>query len=671
MDRRWWVGGLLGLGLCTPLGAVPAVLTSLSGADAQWQLIEAAEFAVDQSLAIQPGGWRVVVVGQTPRVLKTRFADAADDGQLYLGGRWDLTPTATPASALPGSAATTSFTGTVVGVDGNEYLIQSELPPDLSRPARAQDQPGTVLSWVGRQGRNWLATSTARLPLGAKVVYEPVEAVAETVPRAAEPRVRDRLGDGYMVPGDDPVYGRFAALAAAHCVPDATARHFRGTPDALYTRGQLADFAATMLRQLLDETHVWPIQDLPGHLAVQVRYLLDEFEDELVARGIDVAAARAGLHRLPEGGTFSGVATGHGTLRFQTGDDAVVGRGQASYHTNIGEQFRVDAKLQTSSPDVVAPEFDRTNLVTAYGAWDLSRHLTLGVGRLATRFGPGRYDLLWGDQAQPLDQLSLRWQTKVFGRPFELRQHTGLFDQGGQRYVTVRRYAYGAADRLTLALNFGLITNGGSQALASMFLPLYATRFVSGNASAGGNGNFLGSFDAAWQINPEWQIYGEFFADEFDFSPSPPATAQRIGLLGGFFYTPAKALPGTSYRVEAALIPDQGTYVGQQNVGLAWLRDGYLMGHPYGQDSAGVRVDVRQRFTPRLDVSFRGEYFRQLRSFPVDATSARVDLAAWYDLNNWLSVGFGGRHIDFKDIGGVAGNDRSETTVFVESQAGF
>jgi hypothetical protein len=95
------------------------------------------------------------------------------------------------------------------------------------------------------------------------------------------------------------------------------------------------------------------------------------------------------------------------------------------------------------------------------------------------------------------------------------------------------------------------------------------------------------------------------------------------------------------------------------------------MGHPYGQDSAGVRVDVRQRFTPRLDVSFRGEYFRQLRSFPVDSTSARVDLAAWYDLNNWLSVGFGGRHINFKDIGGVAGNDRSETTVFVESQAGF
>jgi len=506
--------------------------------------------------------------------------------------------------------------------------------------------------------------------VGSRVVYEPLATTPEPTVVPVTPRRRDPSGEGTVVPGDDPLYACFAALAAARCLPGTTPRHFRGTPDALYTRRQFADFAAAMFQQLTDTGQVWPVQDGPSNLDAVAVHVLDEFGDELAVRGIDLADVRAALAPAQRPAGYSGFATGEAVARLQSGDDPAFGRLTASYHGQWGGRLRFDAKVQAKSPEPLADAYDRTNLVTLYAAYDLSRHLTIGAGRLATRFGPGHNDLLWGDQAQPLDQVSLRYRSKLFGRPFEIRS-LRLFDQGGTKYLTVRRYEYGAADQVTVALNFGLITDEVGQALASMVLPLYVTRFVSGKASAGGNGNFLGSFDAAWQINPEWQVYGQVFADEFDFSPNPPATAQRIGVLGGVFYTPVRALPGTSYRIEGTLIPDQGTYIGQQNVGLAWQRDGYLFGHPYGQDAAGVRFDGRHRLNPRWDVTVRGEYLRQLRSFPVDSAQTWVDLASHYDLNAWLSLGIGGRYIDFKDIGGVAGNNRQESTGFVEAQAGF
>lgn len=672
-DRRWWFASLLGLGLLSPLGAVPAVLTALSATDAQWQLREAAAWPVDQTLAVEPGGWRVIVVGQSRTILKTRLTDQAAREKLYLGGQWELSPAAAAAQPLEAVEPAPTATGTVIGIHGAQVLIQGEVPPDPNGPTHLVGQPQTTLRWSGTQGRNWFATAPVPLALGDRVAYVPAAATDAATPPAppAAPRDLDPYGAGTVVPGDDPLYDRFAALAAAGCVMDATSRQFRGSSDALYTRGQFADFVAVIARQLLDRDRLWPVQECSAGLAAQVHLLLDDFTDELAARGIDAAAACAAL-KSPHGSAgYTGFFTGQALARVQSGDDALFGQVAASYHGEWAGRLQFDAKVQARSAETLADEYDRTNLVTLHAAYDLSRHLTIGAGRLSTRFGPGHSDLLWSDYAKPQDQVSLRWRTKLFGRPFELRQHTGTFDQGGRKYVTVRRYEYGAVDNLTLALNFGLITDQSGQALASMVLPLYATRFVSGSASVGGDGNFLGSFDAAWQLNPQWQFYGQFFADEFDFSPSPPATAQRIGLLGGVLYTPSWALPGTSYRLEGTLIPDQGTYIGQQNVGLAWLRDGYLFGHPYGQDAAGLRFDARHRFTPRWDVALRGEYFRQLRSFPVDASRVRFDVSTWYDLNNWLSIGVGGRYFDDRDIGGVAGNNQQETAVFVESQAGF
>ena len=670
-DRRIGLGVVATLLLAFPSGAVPAVLTALSDTAAQWQVREPVDWAAHQTIAIQPEGWPLVVTGQSHSILKTRLTDSTTAAHLRLGEVRELTVADVAATPVAAPSPLATHVGTVVGLIGEQVLIQANPRPNVERPVSLEGHPETVLHWVGPHGRNWLAASPVALSLGTRVVYEPGEPVVVDPVQPQPTRTPDTIGEGNLVTADDPIYGRFAALAAARCVPGTTQRHFRSDAGTLYTRGQLADFLAAMVGQLMDAQHIWPIQSCSASLAVHLQSLLAEFEPELLVRHVDVAAARASLAKTHPLEGFAGLATGEATARLQSGDDAVFGQLEGSYHGLFGDRLRFDVAGLAKSAEPFPDEFDRDNLVTLYGAYDLSRHATVGLGRRATRFGPGQYDLLWGGRTQPLDQLSFDYHTKVFGRPFRLTQQTGTFSQGGEKYVTVRRYEYGPADHLTLGLNFGLITNEAGQALASMVLPLYATRFTNGNAAAGGNGNFLGSFDASWQLSREWQVYGQFFADDFDFSPTPPATAQRIGLLGGVYYTPRTTLPGTSYRLEATIIPDRGTYVGQQNVGLAWLRDGYLFGHPYGQDAAGIRFDARHRITPRWDVSLRGEYFRQLRSFAISPEQMRFDLATYYDLNYWLSVGLGVRYSDQTDMGGVAGNDRSDTALFIESRAGL
>ncbi|NUP98815.1 MAG: hypothetical protein HUU35_03045 [Armatimonadetes bacterium] len=459
-----------------------------------------------------------------------------------------------------------------------------------------------------------------------------------------------------------------APTARAPITPKATHRQFAGL-ETVFTRRQLVQFLSLLIEHLLDGEQAWPVQAMSDQSAAQVAALVGHFRDELKASGVDVQQVDEALQELGVADPAT-LMTGTADLRIVS-DENLTGRAEATLLGSFRSRLRYGLSVGTRADEPFPADRDRETIESYHLEYDLARHLTLGIGRRSRLLGPGRNGLLLSDRAEPIDSVYLAWRTQVFGRPFSIQQQTGGFGFDRGRYVTIRRYQYLPARQLTLGLNFGLITDLGGQAVASFFLPDYAYRFVGGNTSGGGRGNWLGSFDAAYRLSREWAVYGEMFADEFDFSPSPPRTAQRLGYLAGVHYTPRWALPGTSYRLEGTLIPDRGTYVGQQDVGLAWLREGVLFGHPYGEDSAGWRLDIHHRLAPNFDVTLGAEHFRQLRSRAIQPRTTRLELALHYDLNHWSAVGTGIRFRRFEDRAGIANNDLDDDAWYFETRLGY
>ncbi|NWG75814.1 MAG: hypothetical protein HXY24_14645 [Rubrivivax sp.] len=118
-------------------------------------------------------------------------------------------------------------------------------------------------------------------------------------------------------------------------------------------------------------------------------------------------------------------------------------------------------------------------------------------------------------------------------------------------------------------------------------------------------------------------------------------------------------------------MPDTGTYTGQQEPRLAWLRDGVLLGHEYGQDSSGWRFLGRQRLGAWCDVTLSYEQFRQLRDSASPARTTRFDVVARHDLGRTLQLGLGYRSRRLRNAGGVASADSTTDTLYLEARASY
>ncbi|MCC7492216.1 MAG: hypothetical protein IT204_07730 [Fimbriimonadaceae bacterium] len=678
---RW----LLGLGLLTlPAGAaVEVVLVLLDPTSAVVMSREPVTLAPRAVLAWDDSPGRVVVDHCSGREVVLRLPAGPPAGwQVGRPLALRLT-TDEPPQPLNKALPVPQWTGTVTRIEQGAATAMLPTAADQQQAAavvREGQRVGQV-QLVPGTGREWRAEATGgelALRLGDRISYRggtasavisdrPPPPATTPPPRRPHPAPQERV-----LSGDHPFYDTFATLAAHGFFPGTGRRQFDGESQAIYTRGQLADILAGGVRRLLDRDRDWPAHHLSAAQNGALAGLVQEFREDLAARGIDLPALQRRLSDLPQTNAPWWV-TGFAEGRLGGGDDATTGRAEVAVQGRFGSRLRWNLTGSTEGSDALPDDRDRSYLAGYQLDYDLSRHFGLSFARQPLRQGFGRNDLLASDRAQPLDHLAYRYHTKFWGRPFRYEHAVGLFKvTGGERYLALQRYEYQPNRRLSLGLGFGLITDRGSQAVAGFLpLPLYAVRFTAGAARVGGSGNFLGAFDASYRFNEGVALYGQVFADEFDFSPAPPTTRQRIGFLGGLHLTPAGRLPGTSYRLEVALIPDQGTYVGQMDVGLAWLRDGVLLGHPYGQDSVGVRLDGHQRLTGRADLNVLLEYYRQLRSSPVQPETTRVEVVGRYDLTPNFTLGVGARYRQRLNQGGVVANDRSETSVFLEARGGF
>ena len=594
-------------------------------------------------------------------------------------------PLPTPAQAVSAQAAPAAVLSTIEGgvsrIEGNTVWVAGG-PRPSARQAGELRRDGALAGQVAWDGEgdssqgwsgDWKPQAGAAGPrLGDSVRYLAAEQRERPEPPVTKPERRRPTPSGAdnMVSVDDPVMRLMEALAGRGYIADAGRRQFAGDGVGAYTRLDIARFLAPTLARLVDDEHRWPVQDMDGSTAALLRGVALDFEPELRTVGVDCARALARIDKLAKPG-LQVMGTAGADLAVSTGVDAFDGRARGSVFAAAGRQLTFSGTLGTESLGSMPAGRDRTTVDTAWLQWRPSRNLTLGLGRAAFRLGSGYHDLLWSDQARPPDRLMLDWNLSLFGRPLRIEEHVGYFNNNGPRVVALRRFEYQPWRPLTIAANEALITNRGSQAAASLVLPLYAVRFVSGNSSAGGYGNYLGSLEATVRVNRQWSVYGEFFVDDFDFSPSPPHTATRRGWLGGVQYTPAGALPGTSYRLEAAILPDTGTYLGQQDRGMSWTRGGYFLGHEYGPDASGFRLSVRQRLSPAMDLRLAAEHFTQLRESPVSPETLRLSIGAGYNLQRWWSIGLGYRYEHLTSVGAVAGNDRVDQGMYLEARVGY
>ena len=672
-----------------PSDAVTATLTARRGVQTEWRLAEPVDWPADQLLEGADGQLRLHLTELDGRNLRAVLVSSSTAFGEPLGSRLELVPLANSAVAnqpLVPPAAPSLGQGTITRVEGRKVWVQVSRQPQPDRYARFwhDGRPAGRLTWgaaAQQPPRTWRATVSGTPRVGDLVSFDeaapdpnpPSEATVTPPGRI----LQDNQAQETPLPGDNPLYAVFASLARSGILKDISPRFFDGDHVASYTRVQLSEFLEPVALSLTRVPEaVWCQPDslppLNPHLASQLLWLCDSFSRELSIRGVDLPLLR---QRLRERGANSSTFAVHAsaTTRFKGGETNVVGQTRATAIARLGGQTRAGLQLNLETRQDTPHERDRTNLAGWFVETDLSRHLLIGAGRRATRYNAGANSLFWSDNAAPPDSLYLRYQTKLFGRQFNLRQQVGTYLDvaNGRKYVAVRRYEYLPANRLTLGANMGLVTDRAGQAAAAMVMPIYFSRFVSGKRQVGGNGNMIMSFDAAYRFDREFAIYGEYLIDDIDVSPSPPHTSQRVGYLAGVQYTPKWALPGTSYRFETATIPDIGTYVTPKQTTLGWTRNGYTFGHPYLDDATGYRLSIEHRLMPRLELRAHAEYYRQRRSSAVPGSRKTLDFGAFYDLGTYVSLGIGYRLDEFYDRASIKGNDLLDDSLYLEARAGY
>ncbi len=560
---------------------------------------------------------------------------------------------AAPARALLGSVYAAE--GRLIGIDIAQpwptLLLGERLrfgPPDapVAEPAAAPVVSGPIVT----TGAADLAGDSED-PTVAEALARQDRDVRE------RPRTMRTAADR-MVSGDAPLMRAFEALASRGIIADASRRLFAGHGVTTYTRLELARLLVPTIETWRDRT--------PAETGL-LDYVLGELADEL--RTLDVDPGRERAHLRAGGWNVLPSVSASGQLG--TGDDRFRSRGRASVFVTPTRNSFLTGTLSTESLGAFPTGRDRTTLDTFWAEWRPSSKLRLGAGRAQFRLGQGFHDMLWSDYARVPDRLEFNWETLVFGRPFRYERHVGRFADPVTKYVMLHRLEYQPTRMVTIAGTEALISQEFAQAVAGSVLPLYATRFVLGEGRRGGFGNYLGSLEATVRPGTDWAFYGSFFADDFDFSPAPPKTKQRIGYQLGVLYTPGWALPGSHYRFEWTSIPYAGTYFGQQDRELAWSRGGYTFGHPYLDDSMGWRIELEHRLSRRVSLGFDAEGYQQRRGEAVRPSMTVVGLNSAFDLTSRTSIGIGWRWQQRLNIGEVAGRHLDDHHFYFETRFGY
>ena len=257
-------------------------------------------------------------------------------------------------------------------------------------------------------------------------------------------------------------------------------------------------------------------------------------------------------------------------------------------------------------------DFYTAALTTSYGKFQLP-WFELLLGRENLSWGPGRHGaLLISDNPLPMDIMKLSGWYKFL----KFHAFTGIL--GGdieKKYISGHRLEFNLWDKVSIGIAETMVTAGRFDITLVNPLQIYTVTGMLpksvGGESIVSPDNGLDSADIDILLLKNLEIYGELMID--DFQPefglrSPFHWASKWGILLGFYYIDPFSLPDTDVRVEYAFV-NQYAYT-HDPMDTTYTHFYYVIGHHIGADADDLFVDIRHRFTDKLQMAMSYELER-------------------------------------------------------------
>jgi hypothetical protein len=257
-------------------------------------------------------------------------------------------------------------------------------------------------------------------------------------------------------------------------------------------------------------------------------------------------------------------------------------------------------------------DFYTAALTTSYGKFQLP-WFELLLGRENFSWGPGRHGaLLISDNPLPMDMMKLSAWYKFL----KFHAFTGILGSDiSKKYISGHRLEFNLWDRVSLGIAETMVYTGRFDITFSNPFQIYTVTGMLpksvGGESIVSPDNGLDSADIDILLLKNLEIYGELMID--DFQPefglrSPFNWASKWGILFGFYYIDPFSFPDTDVRLEYAFV-NQYAYT-HDPMDTTYTHFDTVVGHHIGADADDLFLDIRHRFTDKLQMSVSYELER-------------------------------------------------------------
>lgn len=471
-----------------------------------------------------------------------------------------------------------------------------------------------------------------------------------------------------VVSAEDFSYDALRSLAAQGLLPGYSVRDFWGEQQRLWTRKELGQ----LLAQAVQRYRASPVAWDEGARATLAR-LLREFRYEVLRAGVAVEEA---IEKLEERGwgqrpssefhvSLAGEAAGGAASRLASSGE-LWGRGSLLWRLGGGTEAFLTAHRSREDPTLLLRERRKVEQAGLHwrGAWGTDWTL----GRAFLRWGPGYYGaMLLSENAPALDLVRFQGRARILKIPFEFDQfHATFSDRGARRYVAGRRLSFLLGNRTEVGLAETLMIQETVHLLLSPFISpllLLETQIVSPERTS----NLFGSVDLALHIDESSSAYFQWLLD--DMTTLHPPVRRKVGFLLGGHWKDRPLNERWDMRLEYVYI-DPNVYGHRQPL-ASWEVQGRVLGHRIGGGAEDLFLRLRYSPTPRDDVTLILNALRKAIKEASPMKDVQGSLSYHRDLSPRLFVGVRWLERRVRNLGAVAGVDRDERRLWLETGYGF
>ena len=286
--------------------------------------------------------------------------------------------------------------------------------------------------------------------------------------------------------------------------------------------------------------------------------------------------------------------------------------------------------------------------INAYLKLDLP-WFELQIGQDTLQWGPGYHDsLLVSKNPLAMDMIKLRASYE----PVTFTAFTGILEdmspEINHKYISGHRVEGYFWDRFGFGLSevvvYGDRFEPGYLNPVNIYLINEQPISRADGRVPGSGDNVLMSVDMRLRLVDDFEIYGELMVDDGNPAANFKHWDTKFGILGGIYLTDPFGIADTDFHAEYAFINQYAyTHVNPVNVYKHFTTP---IGHQIGSDADNLWVELRRRWTDRLETTFGYELERHGsgdidKQHPVDAPKDDVwtPLSGVTESEHRLSVG--------------------------------